>query len=190
MRRGNRGSHSTDSNSETTSPARLPLNPPREGPHPITLPPMTVTKTPRVISGILLHEPWSYDLFTMRACHASYLCCPLLHFSRQLNALDPDTYTGSMYTCVLFSACLVDILTLRSPLAWYPGLGTALFGWYTRLHVRLKYRIEGLGAKDLLYTGCCANYAARQQEQELEKEGKLYPAPCCSTVSTTVEPPN
>lgn len=155
--------------------------------HPVNLPPMTIMKAPTLLAATLLHEPWTYELFAhqhQNSCQLSYLCCPLLHFSRQLHTIDPHTYTGCLYNSVVCLACVADVLTLRSPLACYPGLGTALFGWYTRLHLRLKYRIAGLGVKDLLYTSCCANYVAQQQIQELEKEGVGYPVPggswfCC-----------
>ena len=155
--------------------------------HPINLPPMTITKAPILISATLLHEPWTYELFQhnhRNSCQLSYLCCPLLHFSRQLHTIDPRTYTGTLYNCIVCLACITDVLTLRSPLACYPGLGTALFGWYARLHIRLKYRIAGVGVKDLFYTSCCSNYAAQQHFQEFEKEGVGYPVPggswrCC-----------
>ena len=151
-------------------PPRAPA-PQRVGPHPSTLPPMVITKPPVLLSAILLNEPWTYPMFG--SLGASYFCCPTLHYARQLELVDPEQGGSCLQCCVCFT-CLFDVLTLRLPFTGYPGLGTALFGCYTRAQLRLRYRIKGIGSEDFAYALCCAPCVVQQQLLELEKEGAVY----------------
>ena len=70
---------------------------------------------------------------------------------------------------MLITMIVLDVLTLGIPCGpIYNGMGTAIFGCWSRWQIRRKYRIEGYGWQDAIVMCCFPGCALHQHRNEIE----------------------
>lgn len=134
---------------------------------------VTLATRPTPVAAVLLNEKWSYPVFSADACSASHVFCTRCHAHSQVNMLRANPLPGALLPVLV----VLDTLTLGG-IGCYPGLASGAFACYARTQLRFKYRLESTGMKDMALGCCCAMFATRQQEKELEVEGVVYSQPC------------
>lgn len=91
------------------------------------------------------------------------------HSHRGSSSSSSDSANTSSSRRMLITMIVLDVLSLGIPCGpFYNGMGTAIFGCWSRWQIRRKYRIEGYGWQDGIVMCCFPGCALHQHRNEIE----------------------